>query len=208
VTEKTGWKAYAMLTDASLARLNIPPESFHQSIETYEHLGDVVTHNLDLHHRHRELAEARRVVISTAEADVVRERDFPCPPPVLWEWLNDSHKRSLWIEGTTWTARSLPSGRTGPGASNHCAHGKGALIEQIVDWHPFDYYSTEVKNGPITIRDTLVLSPTPNGTHLSHRIIMDMPIPRFAIRPLARLIAKRVMKLDECMDKIEQLLNT
>jgi hypothetical protein len=206
VTERTGWKAYAMLTEASRAQLNIPPESLHKSIETYEHLGDVVTHNLDLHSRYRELAESRRVVVSAEEADVVLERDFRCAPPVLWEMLNDPHKRGEWVEGTTWTAHTLPSGRTGPGASNHCAHGKGVVVEQIVDWRPFDYYSTTVNHGMITVRDTLVLTPVSNATHLSHRILMDMPLPRLAIRPLAKLIVSRVMKIEKCWDRIEKLI--
>jgi hypothetical protein len=30
-------------------------------------------------------------------------------------------------------------GRRGTGTQNHCLHGKDAVIEDIVDWRPFDY---------------------------------------------------------------------
>ena len=30
-------------------------------------------------------------------------------------------------------------GRSGAGTQNHCMHGKDAIIEDILDWRPFDY---------------------------------------------------------------------
>jgi hypothetical protein len=30
-------------------------------------------------------------------------------------------------------------GRRGPGSSNHCMHGKDAVVEGILDWRPYDY---------------------------------------------------------------------
>jgi hypothetical protein len=94
VKETKGWRGYALFTDAALNQLGIRPADSHTSTERYEHLGEVVTHSYDLHRRHQELTEARRVFITAAEADVVKRREFLCPPPVLWEWLNDPHKRA------------------------------------------------------------------------------------------------------------------
>jgi uncharacterized protein YndB with AHSA1/START domain/class 3 adenylate cyclase len=206
VTEATGWKGYALFSDAALNQLSVRPKDLHTMTEQYEHLGDVVTHSVDLHKRHQELTDERRVFIAAEEADVVKQREFSCPPPVLWEWLNDPRKRNKWMEGATWTALARPSGRTGPGATNHCAHGKGASIEQIVDWRPIEYFSTEAKEGPMLIKDTVILTPKPNGTYLSHHIFIQMPLPRFLIRPITRMVVNKVMKVEQCWDRIERLI--
>jgi hypothetical protein len=33
----------------------------------------------------------------------------------------------------------VTKGRRGAGTQNHCTHGKDAIVEDIVDWRPFDY---------------------------------------------------------------------
>lgn len=206
ISAATGWKGYALFTADALGQLGIRPIDFHTSSEQYEHLGEIVVHTQDLHKRYRELTAARRVFIDVKQADAVREKDFPCTPPVLWEWLNDPHKRNAWMVGTTWMALARPAGRTAPGATNHCAHGKKTSIEQIVDWRPFEYFSTEVREGPMLIRDTVVLTPIADGTHLSHRICIEMPLPRFLIKPLTAMVVDRAMKLDQCWANIERLV--
>ena len=34
---------------------------------------------------------------------------------------------------------SSKSGRRGVGTTNHCMHGAHAIIEEVLDWRPFDY---------------------------------------------------------------------
>jgi hypothetical protein len=207
IAETPGWKGYALFTGAALTGLQLPPAEMYTSTESYEHLGDVVVYVVDLHRRHQELTEARRVFISAAGADAVRTRNFACAPPVLWEWLNDPLKRNRWMKGTQWTALARPHGRTGPGASNHCAHGKGVSIEHIVDWRPFEYFSTEVHEGLITISDTVILTSAPIGTHLSHHVCLRPRLPKFLLRPIAWLVVSRVMDIEGCWDRIERLIS-
>ena len=62
------------------------------------------------------------------------------PPQVAWEFLTKPGQRMSWqpwvtevrVEGAT-------GGRRGPGSANHCRHGKDAVIEEILDWRPYDY---------------------------------------------------------------------
>lgn len=206
VNEQTGWQGYALFTDAALERLNVQPNDLHTSTEYYEHLGEVRANSIDLHERHRELTEARRVFIEKHEADVVKQRQFACPPPVLWEWLNDPLKRNMWMDGVTWTARARPGGRTGPGATNHCAHGKGGSVEHIVDWRPFEYFSTETKAGVMTMVETVALTPTTEGTDLSHRVRIEMPLPRFLIKPVTTMVVRNIMRMEERWERIDQLV--
>jgi hypothetical protein len=52
VAESTGWRGYALLTDQAMQRMQTDKKSFIQQTESYEHLGDVATHVMDLHSRY------------------------------------------------------------------------------------------------------------------------------------------------------------
>ena len=45
MSEATGWRAYALFTEASLKDMHLRPEalSAHEQIEAYEHLGEVLS---------------------------------------------------------------------------------------------------------------------------------------------------------------------
>ena len=52
VSESTGWKGYALLTDPVLERMQTDKASFVQQSESYEHLGEVETYVRDMHVRY------------------------------------------------------------------------------------------------------------------------------------------------------------
>jgi hypothetical protein len=194
VGEATGWRAYALFTERSLEHMCMRPEGMHEQTETYEHLGEVRTYSLDLRARYQELAGARRIVVAPEEAHGSLSCDLPAPPVVAWEWLNDPHKRGLWTAGTTWSAVARPGGRTSVGARNHCAHGKGASLEEILDWRPFEYVTarSEQQGGPpMTMTYTISLEPTAAGTRLTLLLTCQLPLPR----PLMRLALKPLLKM-------------
>jgi hypothetical protein len=87
VTEVTGWRAYAMLTEACLDHLKLNLETARMLVEEYEHLGEVKTYNIDLHRRYKEITEERCFVIDEKDADAVFQTDFRTPPPLTWEWI-------------------------------------------------------------------------------------------------------------------------
>src|SRR5204863_3103854 len=66
VAEATGWRAYALFTEAALDHMGIPldAEGSQASIEHYEHLGDVHARSFNLQDRYQALSDARRVVLS------------------------------------------------------------------------------------------------------------------------------------------------
>jgi hypothetical protein len=191
VTEATGWQAYAMFTEQSLHRMGMRLETAHEQVETYEHLGDVTTFSLDMHRRYDDIVNARRVVVSESEADVVFAVDFSSPPPVVWEWFHDPAKRNLWSEGVHWSPGRRPTGRTGTGAQNHCAHGAGDTTEIILDWRPFDYATAKsTENGKKSMTETVRFEPLPGGgTRLHDAIQIHTSLPR----PLRRLVARYML---------------
>ena len=76
-------------------------------------------------------------------------------PVIIWDWLTSPEKRNKVAPDNVWSAINRPSGRTGIGAKNHCAHGINSITsETILDWQPFDYYTTE------SIRDITTKSPS------------------------------------------------
>lgn len=200
VTEATGWRAYLMITQPCLTHLDVQLERTHEQTESYEHLGEIKTTNIDLHRRYAELKEARRVFISDEEADLQFSVDFPTPPPVTWEWLQDPNKRNLWNGGMIhWYSGDRPQGRSGSGASNHCAHGKKVSTEVTVDWRPFEYSTTEsYENGKKTFSETLRLESRPDGgTHVTDFARIHRPLPRWLRRIVARIVLIKQMKYDQ-----------
>lgn len=200
ILENTGWNAYILFTQQAFHHMEVRPEGLHEQIETYEHLGDIQTISLDLHKRYKTIIETQIVVVSSEEADHVFVFDFQAPPPIIWHWLTDTEKKTLLAKGESiFTPTSRPGGRTGPGATNHCAHGKnlkGSLIETILDWRPFDYYTVEGVDGKLNTRQTYKLEPNSDGTKTRLHILSVMispPIPRFIRRPMLKMVLTKMM---------------
>jgi uncharacterized protein YndB with AHSA1/START domain len=200
VTESTGWRAYMLLTEACLAKLQITLADAHVQEEEYEHLGKVLTHAIDLHKRRREIIERRRLLIEERDADIVFQVDFPTPPAVAWDWIQDPDKRNQWNGGHVhWSLGDRPNGRRGVGSSNHCAHGKSRSTEVIVDWRPFDYSTAEsFENGKKAFTETFRFVPLlEGGTRVYDLIVMHQPLPRAIRRAVLHLVMVKQHHFDE-----------
>lgn len=207
VTEATGWRAYLMITEPCLAHLDLKLEGAYEQSESYEHLGEIRTINVDMHRRYDEIKEARRVIIDEKDADLVFTVDFSTPPPVTWEWLQDPNRRNIWSSDVHWYSGDRPKGRTGSGASNHCAHGKTLSTEVTVDWRPFEYATMDsYENGKKRFSETFRLEPLPEGgTRVTNFSKVHMPLPRPIRRVIARIIILNNFKYDQLVQKAAQL---
>lgn len=165
VKEATKWQGYVLFTEDSLKQLGLQPEEL-QVVEIPG--GAVRTFGMDLESRYNSMLKYRNVIINSKDAISSFTMDFPISPTLLWDWINDPEKRSQWFI-LKWSAQTRPGGRTGSGAVNHCNHGIGDTLETILDWRPFEYYTSEFQIRPfnIRIRQTTQLEPLPeNRTHL------------------------------------------
>jgi uncharacterized protein YndB with AHSA1/START domain len=196
-----------MVTEPCLAHLGLHLEGTYEQIESYEHLGEIKTISLDMHRRYAELKEARRVFITAQDADLEFTVDFPTPPPVTWEWLQDPNRRNTWNGEVHWYHGDRPKGRAGSGASNHCAHGKTVSTEVTLDWRPFEYSTVEsYENGRKVYSETFRLEPLSNGgTHVTNLSRVNMPLPRPIRRMVARAIFIYKFKYDQLIQKAAQL---
>ena len=210
VSEQTGWRGYLLCTEASLAHMGLPPEGMRVMTESYEHLGEVLTHSIDLQQRYIEITEARRIVVTAEEAECVFKVDFNASPPVVWDWLNEPVNRTRWGGDKRWSAEARPGGRTTVGASNHCAHGRGVNVETILDWRPFQYVTSDQADGGMVMRQTVTFEPTADGkgTHVSFYIVpLKMPIPRPLRAPIFNLMMNKVAKYPDAVRNAARILN-
>jgi uncharacterized protein YndB with AHSA1/START domain len=187
VTEATGWRAYMMFTEQCLNHNGLNLADAHIQMEAYESLGETRTFTIDLHKRYQEICEARCIMLEERDADFIFQIDFPTPPSVTWEWIHNPEKRNLWNGGhVTWSAGDRPQGRSGIGASNHCAHGESISTEVIVDWHPFEYYTAHsFAKGKHAFTEMMRFEALPEGgTRVHDALQMHVSIPRF-IRSVA-----------------------
>jgi uncharacterized protein YndB with AHSA1/START domain len=175
VTERTGVAAYAFYTEGCLRATGADPMSLGlvEHRETFEYIGEVVGWVTDLGVAWSADQERTRVVVEPSAAMVTLEFDLPAPPAVAWEYLTSPARRPRWQAGVSEVIEQTASGRRGVGTTNHCVHGTDAIVEEILDWRPPEYFTIRwqmpIPNAPkVRSMDTLVA--TLDGTHVTMRI--------------------------------------
>lgn len=210
VTEATGWRAYLMATEPCLDHIHLDLANAYVQMEQYEHFGQIKTFNFNLHQRYKAISEARRILLDETDADLTLQVDFATPPSVTWEWIHNPGKRNLWNGGhVTWSIGDRPQGRPGIGSSNHCAHGSAMTLEVMVDWHPFEYYTTHsFQKGKHAFTETIRFEALPDGgTRVRHAVKMNMPIPRVVRRATLKYVLITQHHFDNALALAAQLAN-
>jgi hypothetical protein len=195
-----GSRSYALFTETSLEHMGIRPQGMEALCGEYPHLGEIRSGSLDLGGRYQSLSEDRRAYVIAEPADVIIFQDYPTAPPVVWDWLNDPYKRTRWLRWTKWKPGLRPAGRTDIGAVNHCTHGVGSVVETILDWRPYRYFTVEMEQASVwsSLLATYQLEPLPDGegTRLHFRgQLQKAPAMRLA-RPVIRMGLSRKLKQD------------
>ncbi len=176
VVERTGIEAYALLTQACLDAAGLDPAGLgmRAHVETYDRIGDVPAWVHDLERRWQEEEARARVFVSPAESTLTVSVPTVVPPQVAWEFLTTPGQRMTWQPWVTEvTVEGTSGGRRGPGSANHCRHGKDAVVEEILDWRPYDYVTDrtilDTPSGPVKVLHTIELEPVPTGTTIHFR---------------------------------------
>jgi uncharacterized protein YndB with AHSA1/START domain len=170
--EVIGHAGYALYTDAVVAAMGVDPAALHmrRHAEEVEDMGTVEGWIQDLHERWAEERERRRVRVSREEAADVTTYELPAPRALAWSYMTEPGRRAAWDPGIKRVDEATTGGRRGMGTRNHCVHGKDVVLEEILDWRPYDYYTTEVKP-PVPmlkpIRMMFELEDTPDGTRVT-----------------------------------------
>jgi hypothetical protein len=176
VVERLGSSAYALFTQAAIDAMAIDPEALGMApmMETYEHVGEVATWVHDLERRWQEEESRQRVYVSADDAAFGVSVPTTAPPQVAWEFLTMPGRRAGWQAGVTDVLLADSTGnRRGVGATIHCMHGAEAVVEEILDWRPYDYWSNRstlnTPAGPMKMLATVELEPSTSGTTIHFR---------------------------------------
>lgn len=204
IAESTGWRGYVLFSEAALDQMQLSPDGLHASEEVYEHLGRLRTYSSDLHRSYEEMVERRRVALTTDEAHAEVVHDFDMPPAIVWDWLNDPPKRTSWMQRSNWLPLTRANGRTGPRTKNHCTSYK--VIEEILDWRPFDYYTVRFVGGPLRVLATISLEPLLPGTRVRWKTKNENRLPRWIGKMMGRAILTRRMRLPQGFESMSQMM--
>jgi uncharacterized protein YndB with AHSA1/START domain len=175
VDSKLGGRAYALYTDACIKVAGIDPmvQGLIEHSETIDVIGEVRVWLKDLHAAWQEEERRKRTELTAAAASLVMSYDISVPRQLVWEYATLPSRRTQWV-GADAVLENAPKGRRGAGAINHCMHGKDTIIEEVLDWRPYDYmtsrYTMPMPGSPRML-ETVALTELPNGrVHLEMRV--------------------------------------
>jgi uncharacterized protein YndB with AHSA1/START domain len=139
-----GGHAYALYSDACIQATGIIPaaQGLTQHHETIDILGDVTCWVRDLEAAWSEDNDRQRNEVTREKSRTVLEFDFAAPRPVVWDYFLMPELRPKWRATNEVREATDPGnggGRRGAGTVNHCMHGEKAIVEEILDWRPYDY---------------------------------------------------------------------
>ncbi len=176
VVERLAMKAYALISQACIDASDIDPAALgmRAHTETYDRIGDVPVWAHDLERRWQEEEARGRVFVSPEESILTVSVPTSVPPQVAWEFLTTPGQRMTWQPWVTEvTVKGATGGRRGPGSANHCMHGKDAVVEEILDWRPYDYVTDrtilDTPGGLVKVLHTIELEPGSAGTTIHFR---------------------------------------
>lgn len=174
VNERLGGGAYALYSDPCVRVMEIDPlvQGLVRHDETIDIIGDVKCWVRDLEDAWQKESERDRVEVAREQAAAVFEFEVAAPRPTVWEYFIHPNHRPKW-QGTDAVIERAGTGRRGVGTVNHCMHGKDAVIEEVLDWRPFDYYterSTMPAPGSPRVTFTYAFTDRPDGTRVEIRI--------------------------------------
>jgi uncharacterized protein YndB with AHSA1/START domain len=183
VKERLAGHAYALYSDACIRTMGIDPEA--QGLaghrEEIEIIGDVTCWVRDLEHAWGREKDRQRNEVTRDKAAMVLEFDFTAPRQAVWDYFTMPELRPKWRAADAVREAADPAnggGRRGVGTVNHCMHGAAAIIEEIVDWRPFDYLTlttlVPVPDAP-KILMSYAFTETAGGTHVEIRIAKPKP---------------------------------
>jgi uncharacterized protein YndB with AHSA1/START domain len=143
VEEKTALAAYAMYTSACVAAMGLEDPGAAGLIEhreSFEGVGEVVGWLRDLEQAWTDEKERGRIMVSPRDAAQTHEAVFNAPPAIVWDYVTSPIRRPQWQYGVT-AVEEQPgtAGRRGVGTVNHCIHGKDAVVEEVLDWQPYEH---------------------------------------------------------------------
>jgi uncharacterized protein YndB with AHSA1/START domain len=180
VNERLDGHAYALYSDACIQTMGIDPgaQGLVEHQESIDVIGDVTCWVRDLHQAWQAENDRQQHEISREAAALVLEFDIAAPRQTVWEYWTAPGQRPKWRAADE-VIESSKGGRRGVGTTNHCMHGAHAIIEEILDWRPFDYLTLStlvpVPKAPKIIMTYAFQPASSGGTRVELRVARPRP---------------------------------
>ncbi len=143
VIESTGILAYALYTEACIQTMSLADPAAGGLIEhrePFDGVGEIGGWVRDLTAAWADENRRSPVIVTAKETRIEIEAILPAPPPIVWDWVTSPVRRPRWQYAVDQVdERAATAGRRGAGTVNHCIHGKDAIVEEVLDWQPWDY---------------------------------------------------------------------
>jgi hypothetical protein len=78
-----------------------------------------------------------RTIVEGTQVEQVYAFESPAPRAIVWDYITSPIRRLQWNADAV--VERSPTGRRGTGTVNHCIHGRDAIVEEILDYRPYDY---------------------------------------------------------------------
>ncbi len=180
VNERLGGHAYALFSDSCIQAMGIDPitQGLVEHRESIDIIGDVKCWVRDLEEAWEKESDRERNEVTRDKAAMVIEFDIAAPRPIVWEYFILPGQRPKW-RGADEVREMSKSGRRGVGTVNHCMHGPHAIIEEVIDWRPFDYLTLTtllpMPDAPKVLMTYAFSESAGGGTHIEIRVAKPKP---------------------------------
>ena len=179
VSESLGGHAYALYSASCIETMGIDPaaQALVEHRESIDIIGEVTCWVRDLEAAWQEEAGRQRNEVTRDAAAIVLEFDIAAARPIVWEHFTSPTLRPKW-RGADEVRETVAGGRRGVGTVNHCMHGAHAVIEEVLDWRPFDYLTLStlvpMPDAPKVIM-SYAFAERAGGTHVEIRVAKPKP---------------------------------
>jgi hypothetical protein len=168
VQETTGFRAYALYTDAAIQQLGLTDlhETMTAHVESYEHLGEVKVWVQDMYPVWQQKRSASQISIPKERTFHRLETEIDMPPELLWDYLTHLEYRNTLLGSDRQEIIRKDSGRIVPGSVYQCYHGDTIITVTLLEWQPFERMVTQTML-PIPVPNTTILTEyqlIPSGT--------------------------------------------
>lgn len=193
VVESLHLPAYALYTSDCIKSMGIEDPARQGFIEhrlETDIAGEVTTWVRDLAAAWADERARTRVIVEGREVAWTFAFESPAARQVTWNYLTSPIRRPQWNSDAV--VESSPTGRRGAGTVNHCIHGKDAIIEQVLDYRPYDHVTVRsqlpVPGAPRFVHSWVLEDRPDGGTHVEMRFAKPTPRDRAAFDELLPMV--------------------
>ena len=185
ITERTGIRAYAFLSDACVGAMSATPVAHDaiRHVETVEHIGEVAGYVHDLGSVWAAERMKRLVRVEATDAWIEASAAVAAPVAAVWAAIDSPAFRRLWRFAEP---ERSPEGPRRLKTIQPCYDGETVSVERVVDWKPPEQLTLECvwPDGPCFLV-TVELAAAGAGTQLAVRVARPIAAaaPPAAARP-------------------------